>query len=731
MKLRIVVGCLLLLLSLAAAGVWAVSEYGLPITPPALPTNRATVVSDTSVDQDSFVVTVTELKPVITVANGELLVNGEAFFIRGIGYEAGCRPGELPWKRQFDSEVLAYDFSAIRAAESNWRFQGAPLTDDELRLARAHGLWVIQGLGLDWSRFWGDPVYQRQSLLQVGREVRRGARHPNILYYLVMNEPSLEKVLTTGLDEVDRGFRLLQQASRAADSTALLSFSNFNAVDFLDTATWDVVSFNSYPYFSETVRSVLGYRGYTEWLARRSWPRAFVTSEFGLSVSPDGPGRWGYGGNTLQEQAEGVGSMYRWIAMSGAVGACPFMWVDGWWKSGNENAHSSHPEEWFGLNEVTLEDRLGKPRPVVAELAEANRLLLLSPAPGDVVTPRTRVRVVATAEPPEARFAGGEWISLRSRGFEQWEGEIETTGSGLGTIELRAGARSLAVPVMIGAINGPPGDVQVTLAQDHVEAGTPVMVRVRVHDFTGRSLGSRPVYVCLYNYRSNASTLRSLSVDASGEARFELRTLGYDGVYGIAAGVDIATGESVRRIGDQAFLFVQPSRDPGRALLGKAAHPLRVFDFVARADAASAFAEVFAGDARVQVLGEDHALVLDYQSLGEDGWIYAAQHWTEPLDLSPFSYISFFISSSETPCTVKVMFIDQDGERWCGNQVRDPAKSPRQVVWDLAGDMMRDAFDGVKNGNGRFDRDRIAGLAVAVNSGRPLRVRLARMEAWR
>lgn len=423
--------------------------------------------------------------------------------------------------------------------------------------------------------------------------------------------------------------------------------------------------------------------------------------------------------------------MYRWIAMSGAAGACPFMWVDGWWKAGDENDHAPHPEEWFGLNEVSPEDRLGKPRPVVAALAEANRLLLLSPAPGDVVTPRTRVRVVATAEPPEARFAGGEWVSLRSRGFEQWEGEIETADAGQVTIELRAGARSLTVPVLIGDRNGPPGDVQVTLASGRVEAGTPVMVHIRARDFTGRALSGRPVHVCLYNYRSNTSTLRSLVADAAGEARFELRTLGYDGVCGIAAGIDVATGESTRRIGGQAFLFVRPADDPGRALLGKAAHPLPAFDFTSRDAAVSAFAEVFAGSARVQILGEDHALVLDYQPQAEDGWIYAARHWTEPRDLSSFSYISFLLSSSDTPCVVKVMFIDQDGERWTGNQVRDPGKTSRQVVWDLAGDMTRDAYDGVANGNGRFDRHRIAGVAVAVNSGRPLRVRLARMDAWR
>lgn len=290
MKTRIVGAVLLAVSALVAAGIWFVSAYGFRFTPSPLPPGPGPATADATTAQDGFVVTATEIKPVITVANGELLVNGEAFFIRGIGYEAGCRPGELPWKRTFDSEVLAHDFTAIRDAGFNTIRTWAPLTDDEIRMARAHGLWVIQGLGLDWNRFWGDPVYQRQSLLQVEREVRRGARHPNILYYLVMNEPSLEKVLRTGLDEVERGFRLLQQASRAADPAALLSFSNFTAVDFLDTATWDVVSFNSYPYFSETVRSVLGYRGYTEWLARRAWPRAFVMTEFGLSVSPDGPG---------------------------------------------------------------------------------------------------------------------------------------------------------------------------------------------------------------------------------------------------------------------------------------------------------------------------------------------------------------------------------------------------------------------------------------------------------
>ena len=85
-----------------------------------------------------------------------------------------------------------------------------------------------------------------------------------------------------------------------------------------------------------------------------------IITEYGLSVSPTGPGGWGYGGNSLSEQESGDVYMYKSLVDGGANGACIFNYSDGWWKADDEFVHSDLPEEWFGLIEYSsLSDKQG------------------------------------------------------------------------------------------------------------------------------------------------------------------------------------------------------------------------------------------------------------------------------------------------------------------------------------------------------------------------------------
>jgi hypothetical protein len=84
------------------------------------------------------------------------------------------------------------------------------------------------------------------------------------------------------------------------------------------------------------IEKTLGYRGYVEDVKRRlTKDKPLVVTEFGLSVSEKGDGR-GYGGNTLEEQRDGVVALWDDVLSAGAAGGCAFMWIDGWWKSGDE-----------------------------------------------------------------------------------------------------------------------------------------------------------------------------------------------------------------------------------------------------------------------------------------------------------------------------------------------------------------------------------------------------------
>jgi hypothetical protein len=75
-----------------------------------------------------------------------LTVGGEKFLVVGLGYEIGCRPGRVPWDRDFRPDLLRADFMRIRAAGFNTLRTWSPMTDEELAVAAENGLWVIQGM---------------------------------------------------------------------------------------------------------------------------------------------------------------------------------------------------------------------------------------------------------------------------------------------------------------------------------------------------------------------------------------------------------------------------------------------------------------------------------------------------------------------------------------------------------------------------------------------------------
>ena len=76
----------------------------------------------------------------VSLKDGRFLVDGKPFFIVGVGYEAGSRPGSFPWSRRFEPAVWKRDLPAIRAARFNTLRTWSPLTDDELALVQAAGL---------------------------------------------------------------------------------------------------------------------------------------------------------------------------------------------------------------------------------------------------------------------------------------------------------------------------------------------------------------------------------------------------------------------------------------------------------------------------------------------------------------------------------------------------------------------------------------------------------------
>ncbi|MDD4735054.1 MAG: glycoside hydrolase family 2 TIM barrel-domain containing protein [Kiritimatiellae bacterium] len=340
----------------------------------------------------------------------DLTVDGEPFRVIGMGYEPGCRPGRRPWDRPWEPDLLRLDFERIRAAGFNTIRTWTPLMDAEFELAAEYGLWVIPGVWFDPQADFNDPAFRRSTLEMVRREIARMSKHENVLYYLLLNEPHADAVYRAGLDQMEAFYEELIACARGADPKRLFSYSNCVITDFMDAEKWDIVSMNVYPYSPCQIDQCFGYDNYLRLMRERMAPnKPFVVTEFGLSVSPSGDGR-GYGGNSLREQADGVLRMWDSILRSGAAGGCVFMWVDGWWKAGNESVHDDHAEEWYGLLSAD-EDERGIPRPVYYALAEYNRTALKNVAAQSAARQEGLEWVIA---PPHRVAPGGE-IRVRVR----------------------------------------------------------------------------------------------------------------------------------------------------------------------------------------------------------------------------------------------------------------------------------------------------------------------------
>ncbi|MBI3318990.1 MAG: hypothetical protein HYZ89_00155, partial [Candidatus Omnitrophica bacterium] len=346
-----------------------------------------------------------------------LSVDGEPFLVKGVGYSPS-RPGQLPWTSQVRPEVMADDFVKIREAGFNTLRTWAPLSPDQLALARRHGLMVLQGIWVDPKGNYHSDAFQETILKTILEEVERAKRHDNVLAFLVGNELLPERAFLAGLDHTRALLKQMYATAKHADPTRLVSYANWPLLSMLDVSFWDVVSFNLYPYEPTSVSHSFGFRGYIEHLKQTvAREKPLIITEVGLSVSPTPSPHVGYGGYTPEQQATEVVKLWDAAFQGGAQGACVFEWNDEWWKqddyNGDERIHDSNdPEEWFGLTEFSSFDQVQPtPRPVYAALKAYNQAILVSPVSGASYAERLPVSVYATdaVASIRVRVGQGKW----------------------------------------------------------------------------------------------------------------------------------------------------------------------------------------------------------------------------------------------------------------------------------------------------------------------------------
>jgi len=313
-------------------------------------------------------------------------LDGEKFFVKGIGYEVGAWPGELPWTRSFDPDQLRFDIARIEEAGFNTIRTWDAFTEQELDVIEEYDIKIIMGIWVDPEGDFSDPFFRDEAKNIISNVLDYSADYDNIIGYLIMNEPLPEVIFAAGYAESVSLWQELMAIIQNAHSGRPVSIANTSNGTYIDPDIFDYSIYNAYIYNPVTINFLHTYQTFVS--ARRdsfSKDAPLILSEFGLSVSPTGPGGWDYGGNTLQEQSDGILHMYRSLVDGGGAGACVFNYSDGWWKRGNEFVHDDNVEEWFGLVEYAdINDQEGTPRPAWHAVSAYQSAIITEPRSGEV-----------------------------------------------------------------------------------------------------------------------------------------------------------------------------------------------------------------------------------------------------------------------------------------------------------------------------------------------------------
>lgn len=326
------------------------------------------------------------LAQTVELKNNFFYLDDQKFFIKGIGYEVGAYPGMLPWSRPFNADILRFDINRIAEAGFNTIRTWAHFTNQELQVLSEFDIKIMMGIWIDPHADFGDPSFINSAKNQIQTVLSYSKNYPNIIAYIIMNEPLPETIFSAGYQETENLWKELIDIIHSEHPGRPVSIANTSNGTYINQGVFDFSAFNVYIYNPVTVNHSHGYAAFTEYLLSLTPnDNPLVITEYGLSVSAAGPGNWGYGGNSLQEQEDGMLHMYKSLIDGGASGSFVFNYSDGWWKGGNEFAHDNEVEEWFGLIEYqNLNDVQGIERPVWYAVKDYQSAIITSPKNGGV-----------------------------------------------------------------------------------------------------------------------------------------------------------------------------------------------------------------------------------------------------------------------------------------------------------------------------------------------------------
>ena len=336
----------------------------------------------------------------VSVNNGWLYINGNKFFVKGIGYETHTRPGQVPWVYSFNPDLIRFDLQRIKNAGFNTIRTWGALTEEELKLVDESGLKILFGIWIDPAGKFGDASFRTSAINQVNSVLNYSSKYNCVIGYLIMNEPQVENIYNAGAQNLLSLWQSVIDLIHQKHPHVPVSFSNTIVGDYINMDYFDFAGYNAYIYGPSTITGSHGYGGFLKYLKNnRASRNPLIITEFGLSVSPPiiSTSDYTYGGNTIEKQMNGDLYMYRSLIDAGAQGGCVFQYHDGWWKGDHPLTHDPNPEEWFGLIEFANQnDIYGTPRPVWSAFEKYNKAIITDPKNEEIYNSTVPIEIFTT-----------------------------------------------------------------------------------------------------------------------------------------------------------------------------------------------------------------------------------------------------------------------------------------------------------------------------------------------
>ena len=225
--------------------------------------------------------------PDVEVKNNSFYIDGKKFFIKGIGYEIGALPGELPNERKFNPDQLHFDIRRILSGGFNTIRTWAAFTEQELEVLRQYDIKIIMGIWIDPAGDFSNTQFVDNAKTIVNDVLSYSKNYNNIIGYLIMNEPHPTAVLGAGYQHTVNLWTELVNIIHSQHPNRPVSIANTPNGTYIHPHIFDFSAYNVYIYNPVTVNYLHGYRNHIDYLQQlNSSDHPLIITEYGLSVWP-------------------------------------------------------------------------------------------------------------------------------------------------------------------------------------------------------------------------------------------------------------------------------------------------------------------------------------------------------------------------------------------------------------------------------------------------------------